>query len=386
MKQVSVKLLCGVSLLTFGLTALPLSVDPGGTVHWQAAVAKSGSSCFIAGTMVRMADGGTKAIETIRPGDRVLGRDGQINTVTAIERPKLGARKLYGFNGSKAFVTAEHPFLGVGDEWLAIDPLATAEENPRLDVKRLQRGDEIAVFSIAAVQDGNVLKQVTVLRFLTIDEITEKPAPPDMVVYNLLLDGDHTYFADDYLVHNKGGDGDGDGDGGSGGGGDDGSGGGSGGDGDSDGDDGDDGGNSGPGGGGDSDGDDGDDDGGNSGPGGGSDGDDGDDDGGSSNSGPGSGNSDDDDSDDDDSGDDDDSDDNDEDNSGSSSSNSGPGSANSGRGSSNSGRGSANSGKGSANSGSSNNAGDDGSIGSVSQSDEDLTPDEEAAAISSGWD
>ena len=26
-----------------------------------------------------------------------------------------------------------------------------------------------------------------------------------IIVYNLLLDGDHTYYADDYAVHNKGG-------------------------------------------------------------------------------------------------------------------------------------------------------------------------------------
>ena len=29
-------------------------------------------------------------------------------------------------------------------------------------------------------------------------------ADPDTVVYNLLLDGNNTYFANDYLVHNKG--------------------------------------------------------------------------------------------------------------------------------------------------------------------------------------
>lgn len=37
-------------------------------------------------------------------------------------------------------------------------------------------------------------------------EIAAVRADPETVVYNLLLDGDHTYFADGYLVHNKAGD------------------------------------------------------------------------------------------------------------------------------------------------------------------------------------
>ena len=32
-------------------------------------------------------------------------------------------------------------------------------------------------------------------------------ASPDTVVYNLLLNGNHTYFANGYLVHNKDGQG-----------------------------------------------------------------------------------------------------------------------------------------------------------------------------------
>jgi len=38
---------------------------------------------------------------------------------------------------------------------------------------------------------------------VAIEAIATVRADPDVVVYNLLLDGDHTYFADGYLVHNK---------------------------------------------------------------------------------------------------------------------------------------------------------------------------------------
>ena len=41
-----------------------------------------------------------------------------------------------------------------------------------------------------------------------------RAADPVTPLFNLLLDGDHAYFADAYLVHNKGGDGGGSGGGG----------------------------------------------------------------------------------------------------------------------------------------------------------------------------
>jgi hypothetical protein len=107
------------------------------------------SSCFAAGTMVTMAGGGERPIEELRVGDRVLGRDGAVNTVTGIERPRLGGRFMYGFNGGRAFVTAEHPFW-TAEGWKAIDPAATARENPRLRVGALDLGDRVAVAGSAA--------------------------------------------------------------------------------------------------------------------------------------------------------------------------------------------------------------------------------------------
>ncbi len=158
-----------------------------------------GGSCFIAGTLVQMEDGSTKAIETLTAGDRVMGNSG-VNTVVGMETPKLGARLLYAFNGGKAFVTSEHPFM-TQDGWKSIDPDATAHENPALRVGRLQTGDIIITRSAS----------------IRITSITEHIGAAESLTYNPLLDGDHTYFADDYLVHNK--DGGSDGGGGDGGGG-----------------------------------------------------------------------------------------------------------------------------------------------------------------------
>jgi hypothetical protein len=172
-------------------------------------------SCFAAGTSVLMADGSTKPIEAIRPGDRVRGRNGAINTVTRVERPRLAGRLLYGFDGGRPFVTAEHPFL-TAEGWKAIDPAATRAENPALAVGALVAGDRLAVvaLSAAAVAQGGTgflavryaPAEPPAVAYRALGRITAVRADPDTVVYNLLLDGDHSYFADGYLVHNKDGD------------------------------------------------------------------------------------------------------------------------------------------------------------------------------------
>ena len=150
----------------------------------------SGSSCFIAGTMVTMADGCQRPIDSIRAGELVLGAGGRGNRVLGIETPLLGARRLYAFDGGRAFVTAEHPFLtDLG--WKAIDPAATLRENPGLTVGRLQPGDTPVRHGAG---DGNV----------PLSRIDAIAAPASTLLYNLLLEGDHSYYADAYLVHNKG--------------------------------------------------------------------------------------------------------------------------------------------------------------------------------------
>jgi hypothetical protein len=165
------------------------------------------SSCFIAGTRIAMADGSSQPIETIEPGDWVLGREGHANRVVDVERPLLGRRLLYAFNDGEFFVTAEHPFL-TENGWKAIDPTATARENPALPVGRLAIGDRLLVLSAALVpafagrwgQDdvADVHVNATPLRSLV-----GRAGDPMTPLYNLLLDGDHAYFADDWLVHNK---------------------------------------------------------------------------------------------------------------------------------------------------------------------------------------
>jgi len=175
------------------------------------------SSCFIAGTKVLMADGSERAIEAVKAGDRVRGADGMVNAVVGIEKVFLAGRKLYGFNGGTPFVTEEHPFMTKAG-WKSINPRATSAENQALIVLALKIGDSVAVaqFSGPQVAGSNALAIAPVLHvgWERLTRIEAIDADPSTAVFNLLLDGNHSYFADGYLVHNKGGGGDGGGDGG----------------------------------------------------------------------------------------------------------------------------------------------------------------------------
>ena len=145
-----------------------------------------GGSCFVAGTLVTMEDGTLKKIEEVEIGDKVKGEEG-VNMVTDYDHPPLGDRKLYSINNGDAFVTSEHPFETL-EGWKSIDPEDTAKETD-LDVKKLDVGDII----ITGKDDVKV------------DSIEEHDGNAEDTVYNFILNGDRTYYADGYLVHNKGG-------------------------------------------------------------------------------------------------------------------------------------------------------------------------------------
>ena len=164
-------------------------------------------SCFIGETRIAMVDGTSKAIDQVEIGDAVFGEHGTINLVREIERPLLGRRLLYSLNESEFFVTAEHPFM-TESGWKSIDPAATAIENAALNVDRLKVGDRLRSLSAVLVpvmaggwaSDGPAEIRLESVALRSIAERRDDPSTP---LYNLLLDGDPTYFANDLLVHNK---------------------------------------------------------------------------------------------------------------------------------------------------------------------------------------
>lgn len=145
--------------------------------------------CFVKGTKVYLADGSQAFIENIRVGDQLLGNDNEINTVVRVYKPTLGKRKLYSINRSVAFVTKEHPFF-TRDGLKSISPTATLSENPGLAIGQLKIGDRLLI---------NYGDSIEVTH---IDAIEADPQTP---LFNFELSDSHSYIANEYFVHNKGG-------------------------------------------------------------------------------------------------------------------------------------------------------------------------------------
>lgn len=150
---------------------------------------KCAFSCFTASTNIRMHDGSLKRIDQIKVGDQVLGENDMINTVEEIETPDLGERKLFSLNNDgNYFVTAEHPFRSTRG-WVSLSPEDTAHEHNFLVLQEpMSEGDYLYKFNSVP---------------LRLEAIDSKKYHPKTKVYNLLLDGNNTYYANDYLVHNK---------------------------------------------------------------------------------------------------------------------------------------------------------------------------------------
>jgi hypothetical protein len=154
-----------------------------------------------------MADGTSRPIEHVLVGDLVLGNAGRVNRVTEVLQPVLGHRHLYALNESNFFVTSGHPFM-TEEGWKSIDPTATPAEHSGLRVGRLSVGDRLLTLTAAAVPvggGGSMNAEAVDVRIdaVALHSLVGQPADPATPLYNLRLDGDHTYFANDMLVHNK---------------------------------------------------------------------------------------------------------------------------------------------------------------------------------------
>jgi hypothetical protein len=166
------------------------------------------SSCFTGETMILMEDGSQKSIEDVRTGDVVLDQDGRRNKVLDIEKPILGNRLLYAFNEGSFFITKEHPVMTTKG-WQSINPEATSEENGQLLVGKLQLGTKIVKLvkakNLVLAGDESPVETVIDLKDEKLIKLDSKPEVWNLPLYNLILDGSHIYFANGYLVHNKGG-------------------------------------------------------------------------------------------------------------------------------------------------------------------------------------
>ncbi|RQM58794.1 hypothetical protein EHZ64_18645, partial [Aeromonas enteropelogenes] len=188
--------------IALALFATPYSYDFSHH-QWQVNQAYA-KSCFVAGTRILMADGEERPIETLQAGEQVRDQYGRSNRILAVERVLLGERRLYGLNQLAPFFTAEHPFLTTRG-WAAITPAMTRTENPALAVLPLFTGMHLLGWSEHDSTGNLALAPQPAL--LLVESLCWIDAPPTTALFNLILDGSHSYIANELIVHNKDGDG-----------------------------------------------------------------------------------------------------------------------------------------------------------------------------------
>lgn len=137
------------------------------------------SGCFSIGTSITLIDGSSKPIEEMLIGDKVLSinENSEIveNTITNIISLTVSDIILLKINNTIEITTTEdHPFF-VGDKYVKAGNLKV----------------------------GNKLKQIFngVLYSVALNDV--KHLTQDTIVYNITTDPDHTFFANNVLVHNK---------------------------------------------------------------------------------------------------------------------------------------------------------------------------------------
>jgi RHS repeat-associated protein len=199
----------GIGGMLMGASEIPILMNPSATWDQKAAatimiatslygprigakVAKTtprvsprGGNCFLAGTMVLMANGSQKAIETVEAGDLVLARhDGQATVSAERVRARFNNYTLHvyriGFTNHNGVrrefkVTGEHPLFVAGDGWVL--------------AKDVRQNDRLLG------HDGALPTVVDVALI-----------PASAATYNLSVEEAHTFFVvcaeDSVLVHN----------------------------------------------------------------------------------------------------------------------------------------------------------------------------------------
>jgi hypothetical protein len=154
--------------------------------------------------MVTMADGSRKEIIDVKVGDKVLGAKGEINTVLALDQPILGHRSMFEIN-EEHHTSWDHPHVGVDGLFYSPKKEAIFEEWGNhftiIDgkgnlIRKINRGlshhriRDMAIGTNLVTENGP--KEVKTLREYKMDPWTP--------LYNLVIDGSHTYHVDGYAV------------------------------------------------------------------------------------------------------------------------------------------------------------------------------------------
>lgn len=162
--------------------------------------------CFLAGSLVHMADGGTKAIEDVLVNDLVIGAFGEINRVLALHRPILGSNaKMCKINNEHS-TTNHHPHVSVDKKFYCGDPDLVSGTTYGHKHKVIDENGDVVDRMLDGLAKERILQLVTGIELKTIEgyrvveTIEVYSMPEDTQLYNLVIGGSHTYHVDGYAV------------------------------------------------------------------------------------------------------------------------------------------------------------------------------------------
>jgi len=163
------------------------------------------SPCFLAGSLVTLADESTIPIEDVKVGMALLGAFGEINIVKALHRPLLGKNTMTKIN-SEHSTSSHHPHISADKQFYAAKP-SVVDNNTYGKYHTVidKDGNQIEAFldglrpgRTQLLKTGIVLKTVDGSR--VVQTVEQYELPPETQLYNLVMSGSHTYHVDGYAV------------------------------------------------------------------------------------------------------------------------------------------------------------------------------------------
>jgi hypothetical protein len=143
--------------------------------------------CFISGTLVSMSDGTQLPIEKIKEGDEVLSFEDRKTIVSELEIHLTSKLSIITLSNNNVIKTTEvHPFY-VKDKGLSVISPDIYEDSYGDKLPQLIKGD------LLITVDGENFS-IETIESVTLDSEVE--------VYNLGLNGEENYYANDILVGN----------------------------------------------------------------------------------------------------------------------------------------------------------------------------------------
>jgi hypothetical protein len=165
-----------------------------------------GGGCFLAGSLITMADGSLRRIENVYVGEYVLGAFGEINKVIALDNPIVAARYMYKIN-DEHYTYDDHPHMSPDKKFYSCDVDAICDVWGRSYACKLGDGSVIPLKNRGLDNPREKIKKLTVGTQLlhrqgskTVTSIQKEIFDYNTPLYNFVLSGSHTYYVNGYCV------------------------------------------------------------------------------------------------------------------------------------------------------------------------------------------